>query len=250
MLGIFGKLPGTEPVKTRLQTRLARADAERLYLASLADTIETASRAALHPVLFLPAPLPRREAVADVLRRAGLAPEIERRLQLAPQRGSDLGARLGTALATLVGMAAIAAPGTGESRFDEHGGAFIVGSDSPSLDVAAVQSGLVAAAIADLVLGPASDGGFWGIGVRRAVPDLLEGMTWSTPQVLEATAARAQALGLEVVHLATATDLDRPEDLELVASEIASHRRSGDFATGRHTERVMAALGLGAVRWT
>jgi 2-phospho-L-lactate guanylyltransferase (CobY/MobA/RfbA family) len=53
MLGVFAKLPGSATVKSRLQPRLTRAEAERFYLASLADTLETAARIERNPVLFL-----------------------------------------------------------------------------------------------------------------------------------------------------------------------------------------------------
>ena len=47
----------------------------------------------------------------------------------------------------------------------------------------------------DAVLGPAADGGYVLIGVRRAVPVIFDGVAWGTDQVLQATRRRLRALG-------------------------------------------------------
>jgi rSAM/selenodomain-associated transferase 2 len=67
----------------------------------------------------------------------------------------------------------------------------------------------------DLVLGPATDGGYWLIGLRRPAPALFADMPWSTNSVLERTLNRARSLGLSVHTLAPLPDVDRPEDLPI-----------------------------------
>jgi rSAM/selenodomain-associated transferase 2 len=62
-------------------------------------------------------------------------------------------------------------------------------------------------------LGPAADGGYGPIGLRRAIPDLFRGITWSTDQVLKQTLSKAAAAGLKVKVLPALRDVDRPEDL-------------------------------------
>ena len=94
----------------------------------------------------------------------------------------------------------------------------------------------------DLVLGPAADGGFWAIGMRRPQPGLLDGVSWSTEHALAETVARARARSLRVELLPTWSDVDRPEDLRTLASQIAALRRSGDHLTARHSERILHRL--------
>jgi hypothetical protein len=65
----------------------------------------------------------------------------------------------------------------------------------------------------DVVLGPATDGGYWLIGLRRPAPALFADMPWSTDSVLARTLERARSLGLAVGTLEPLPDVDRPEDL-------------------------------------
>ena len=51
----------------------------------------------------------------------------------------------------------------------------------------------------DLVLGPAEDGGYYLIGLRRLVPELFKNLEWSGPKVLRETLERARRVGLTVV---------------------------------------------------
>jgi len=107
-----------------------------------------------------------------------------------------------------------------------------------------IRRGLEALITADVVLGPAADGGYWSIGVRTPVPGLLDGIPWSAADTFAATRARAVGLGLQVAVLDAWTDVDRPEDLDVLAQQIAVLRATGDTATARHSERVLRALGI------
>jgi len=65
---------------------------------------------------------------------------------------------------------------------------------------------------ADAVLIPAEDGGYVLIGFRKPVPEVFNGIEWSTPQVLEQTRERLRAAGLRWSELATLWDVDEPAD--------------------------------------
>jgi rSAM/selenodomain-associated transferase 1 len=227
--GVFGKLPGAESVKSRLQTRLSRTEAEHFYMASLVDTLETASRVLDHPVLFLPESRDVRLGAKDALFAAGLRAETWDRLAVKRQEGEDLGERLERALDFLIA---------------EYGGGLIIGSDSPSLNAGILRRGLALLARADLVLGPARDGGYYALGLRQRRPHLLQGIPWSTNRVFAETRGRAEALGLQVALLEPWMDVDRPEDLEALAHQIVALRAAGDAVTARHTARVLAELGI------
>ena len=90
----------------------------------------------------------------------------------------------------------------------------LIGSDCPDLD-----TGYLRAAIAALetgypaVLGPAADGGYVLLGLRRFDPSLFDGIAWGGREVFSATCQRLSALDWDWYELDTLNDIDRPEDL-------------------------------------
>lgn len=94
----------------------------------------------------------------------------------------------------------------------------VVGADCPELDAARMGEAFDALARADLVLGPAADGGYYLVGLRRAaamrtVPALFRDVPWGTGDVLEATLRLAREIGIASALLGELSDVDRPEDL-------------------------------------
>ena len=92
-------------------------------------------------------------------------------------------------------------------------GAIAIGSDCPALGAEHLAAALAALQRVDLVIGPATDGGYYLIGLSRLEPTLVDAITWGTDQVLAQTLAAAQAQGLTVELLTPLTDVDRPADL-------------------------------------
>src|SRR5262245_8520795 len=128
-----------------------------------------------------------------------------------PQEGDDLGERLAHVVASELA----------------RGGAsvVVVGADAPHLPMTCVTEamGLLAAG-ADLVLGPAADGGYYLIGLRANYPDLFEGISWGTGTVLAETLARAQGLALRTHLLAPTFDVDEAGDIDSLRAVL----RNGD----------------------
>ncbi|PSN10297.1 hypothetical protein C7293_28650 [filamentous cyanobacterium CCT1] len=92
-------------------------------------------------------------------------------------------------------------------------GAIAIGSDCPALTADHLAAALAALHRVDVVLGPATDGGYYLIGLRQPEPALFEAIAWGTDRVLAQTLAAATAQGLTVELLTPLTDVDRPEDL-------------------------------------
>lgn len=65
----------------------------------------------------------------------------------------------------------------------------------------------------EAVIGPARDGGFYAIGLRRSCPEIFAFSTWGSADVFQRTRETLSRLGLSVAVLALRTDIDRPEDL-------------------------------------
>jgi uncharacterized protein len=120
-------------------------------------------------------------------------------LQYQPQPEGDLGSRMTQAF---------------QVGFDRGVKAsVIVGTDCPELTVALLTAAFQALQQTDLVLGPATDGGYYLIGLRRSAPELFESISWSTDRVFQQTVAVASKLNLSLSCLPMLADVDRPEDL-------------------------------------
>ena len=89
----------------------------------------------------------------------------------------------------------------------------IVGTDIPGMTEDLVRKALAALGDSDVILGPARDGGYYLIGLRRPMGQLFEGIPWGTDQALEKTVHIARDLQLRVSLLDPLEDVDRPEDL-------------------------------------
>jgi rSAM/selenodomain-associated transferase 1 len=91
----------------------------------------------------------------------------------------------------------------------------LIGTDCPDLDALLLEQAFCQLQHHDLVLGPASDGGYYLIGLRRWIPPLFSGIEWSTAGVLERTLAIAEDLNLSVALLPVLSDVDYPADLKI-----------------------------------
>lgn len=118
-----------------------------------------------------------------------------------PQGDGDLGDRMGAAF-----QAAFA---------DGIGRVVIIGIDCPDVSTALLVEAFEALQTQDIVLGPATDGGYYLIGLRRWIPDLFTAMPWGSDRVLRLTLDRAEALQIRPQQLIPLNDIDRPEDLPL-----------------------------------
>ena len=94
----------------------------------------------------------------------------------------------------------------------------VVGSDCPAMTADHLREALVALDAAEVTVGPATDGGYWLIGIAaeaasRALPWLFRGVRWGSAEVLRQTLALAGERDLRVALLPELADVDRPADL-------------------------------------
>ncbi|MEF8787743.1 MAG: TIGR04283 family arsenosugar biosynthesis glycosyltransferase [Planctomycetota bacterium] len=90
----------------------------------------------------------------------------------------------------------------------------LVGSDCPGVTATIFQGAFERLHGRDLVLGPAQDGGYYLVGLRRRAPGLFDGPSWGSSTVLRQTLRKAGSLGLTHALLQTLQDVDTPEDLQ------------------------------------
>ncbi len=204
---IFAKAPIPGQVKTRLCPPLTPDEAATLHGSFVLDTLERSKAA----VTKLRLPMDRYLACAPDASHVFFKIMEERHgVRVLDQVGENLGARM-TQIFT-----SIFAGGYKQ--------VLIIGTDVPSLPLTHYQQALVLLTTHDLVLGPAHDGGYYLIGLTRAIPDLFAGIPWSTDQVLALTKQKARALGLKTALLPEWCDIDTIEDLR---SLIAAQEQDG-----------------------
>jgi uncharacterized protein len=197
--------------KSRLFRELRCAPEPDLLAALLLDTLDAVARSGLKCVVcFTPV-----WAVAEM---RALVP---RDVALLPQHEGDLGDRMRRTFDDLLGGGAALV--------------VLVGSDLPGIDpsvVIAAQRTLRERPGA-VVLGPASDGGYYLIAASRTPNPLFVSMEWGGPGVLEETERRARRSGIEIVRVAEARDVDTLDDLRALIASDAPAPRTRQAAHGR-----------------
>lgn len=187
---VLSKAPDAGTVKTRLIPLLGDNGAASLYSTLLHACIDRLVAAELCPVDLWCAPATSHPFFVDCRQRYGV--------ELQQQAEGDLGRRMEHALG---------------SALQQSGYAVLVGADCPGLAITDIEETLLALRDrADVVLGPASDGGYYLVAMRNRHPFLFEDMPWGTAKVLQLTESRLRAHGLSWHKLAVRRDLDTPED--------------------------------------
>jgi rSAM/selenodomain-associated transferase 2/rSAM/selenodomain-associated transferase 1 len=99
-----------------------------------------------------------------------------------------------------------------------HNGAervLLVGTDCPGITAEILEKAFQELERSDLVLGPAADGGYYLIGLRKACPELFVNVPWGTKEVLKHTLEIVRLQGLSAGFVDRLSDVDRPEDLHV-----------------------------------
>ena len=177
-VALFTRWPEAGKAKTRLIPALGAQGAADLHRRLTEKAVQTVRAAGL----------------ALEIRSTGAAPAAFRDwlsgAETVDQGEGDLGERLARAAQTLPVL--------------------LLGADIPGL----LPRHLIAAAAAltdhPAVIGPASDGGYWLLGLSVPMPALFLDVEWGTATVLATTLARLPA---GTPRLETLDDLDTPEDL-------------------------------------
>lgn len=89
----------------------------------------------------------------------------------------------------------------------------IIGSDCPALTPAILAAAFDALQSRPVVFGPATDGGYYLVGLTRPIPELFQGIAWGTEAVLAQSLAILSRTGIKPARLPPLADVDRPEDL-------------------------------------
>ena len=187
---ILSKAPDAGAVKTRLVPLLGTTGAASFYAALLHTCIDRLVAAALCPVDLWCTPTTSHPFFTGCQQQYGV--------QLQQQTAGDLGQRMENALG---------------QTLQQSGYAVLVGADCPGLAITDIEETLQALEQgADVVLGPALDGGYYLIAMRSQHAFLFEDMPWGSTDVLRLTEDRLRRHGLCWHRLLPRRDLDTPDD--------------------------------------
>ena len=118
----------------------------------------------------------------------------------AVQSGNDLGERMLHAF---------------QSAFDDgYKKVVIIGSDCFQLSTELIFSAFDALNQYDAVIGPAEDGGYYLLGLKKLVPAIFKDKTWSTNSVCRDTIKDIESMNLSYKLLPILNDVDEAADLE------------------------------------
>jgi len=183
---IFVKYPEAGKVKTRLAATVGTELAAQLYQEFIRCTFDMAMQIEVAARFVTFTPIDKEKE----LRALFPGP-----WQWFPQADSaDLGVRIYQAIQYV------------QQQGYSH--VLTIGTDSPSLPEKYFKQAATALLHHDLVLGPATDGGYYLIGLKTAPVELFTGIDWSTERVMQQTLQRAEQLRMSVYQLPAWYDVD------------------------------------------
>lgn len=180
---LFYKIPVLGKVKTRLARSLGDPKAMEIYQKLLNHARKVAKEQGLAtPYWYV-------DETPDLINE-----------NMFVQKGANIGERMENAI---------------DEQFKSGGKKVaLFGSDCYGINKEIIEEAFRALDKYDIVLGPANDGGYYSIGMKRMQRFLFDGITWSTPEVKDQTIEKCHKHGLSVYELPLLTDVDTPEDLK------------------------------------
>ena len=212
---LFTRYPEPGKTKTRLISALGEEGAAELQQEMVLHTLRMAEH------------LARRRPISIEVHFEGgnkrrMAALFGTNIRYVRQCGSDLGERMlrSFRMAFRKGMKRV----------------IIVGTDCPGITVEGMEQAFDALEHSPLVLGPAKDGGYYLIGMRKAIPPLFEDIPWGTGEVLTRTLEVTEDMDLPTTFLELLDDVDRPEDLHVWEAT------AGHMPDGEHVPRISVVI--------
>ena len=197
---VMAKLPGSGKAKTRLRRVLTRAARRILQTALVEDALAKARMVGRTYLAFTPQHL-AEEA------------EAYHGVEVFPQMGDSLGERMANVMEEALGRG--------------HDQCIVIGTDCPYLTVDDLRAALACLRETDVCLGPALDGGYYLIGLRRLHRGIFVDVPWSSQWTLATTLERITALGLRYRLLRSLRDLDTSIDLCALVRSVMAHGEGG-----------------------
>jgi uncharacterized protein len=185
---IFAKNLIHGEVKTRLASTVGHDKAMTVYEQLIAHTIETTKHLPVDKTVFYSKRIELEDAWDNKIYEKNI------------QTGNDLGDKMKNAFATVFG--------------NRNKKLVIIGTDCPDLNASVIMNAYVYLEDHDIVIGPASDGGYYLLGMKKLHPRLFEKIDWSTAKVLAQTLKICESSNLSTFLLPELSDIDDENDLK------------------------------------
>ena len=216
-LMLMVKAPEAGQAKTRLTPALSDAGAAALAQAFLRDSLAVWRDADAQVTLATTGEF-------DASMRAELSDWKQE-----PQGPGGLGQRLERVL---------------RSALATHDVAIVVGTDIPGVGELELRETRRLLQTHDAVLGPAEDGGFYWLALRRCPPGLLTNIPWSDASTGKRTQERLELAGMRVALLGTRFDVDTPTDLTRLGCYLRAHPDAMPHTRGFLASSANSALSI------
>ena len=183
---IFVRNPELGKVKTRLAAQIGNEKALDIYMKLLQHTRQVAFKADCDKYVFATEPL---------------QDDTWKDFNVEQQADGDLGEKMSHAFKTIY-----------EKGYEKVS---IIGSDCPDLSSKIIKEAFEKLDEKDIVIGPAKDGGYYLLGLKKLYPEIFREKNWSTGSVFNETVESLNHLKLSFHQLVTLTDLDEEKDIPL-----------------------------------
>lgn len=187
LLIVFAKNPLPGKVKTRLASTIGDSSALEIYKTLLYHTLKISTPLENDKVVYYADFIPSN----DLWKTSGYIQQL--------QTGDDLGQKMMNAFR--------------RSFYDGYHSVIIIGSDCPEITADILIKGFDELDKKDVVIGPAQDGGYYLLGMKKLYEELFFNKTWSSKNLLEETFKSINDLNLSFSLLQELRDIDTEEDL-------------------------------------
>jgi rSAM/selenodomain-associated transferase 1 len=194
---VFAKHPVPGKVKTRLAQHCGDKTAAEIATVLLTETIKLTAQYWSGPRLLYCWPNQQLELFSRLANDYGLV--------LKAQPPGSLGDKMYTVLKT---------------EISQHGAAAIIGADVPHCSGTILNKAYQLLTEKKSVIGPASDGGYYFIGLHKPAEKLFADIDWGSKHVLADTRKRADELGIQFYDLQMLQDIDHWQDLVAAADQL------------------------------
>ncbi|MEO8822252.1 MAG: TIGR04282 family arsenosugar biosynthesis glycosyltransferase [Ginsengibacter sp.] len=185
---IFAKNAEYGKVKTRLAATIGNEHTLLIYRQLLAHTHSITKELEMDKILFYSGWINEKDEWENQVYHKKL------------QQGYDLGDKMKNAFK--------------DSFTGEYKKIVIIGTDCYELDAPIISEAFIQLNNADVAIGPAADGGYYLLGMKKFHPEIFDTIEWSTSKVLEQTNSVCERLGLSFFLLPKLSDIDYETDLK------------------------------------
>ena len=173
-------------VKTRLAVTIGEAEALSVYQWLVSHTLTVAGKTKADVRLYF-------DQIDDEL-------NIPKSFSRHEQKGIDLGEKMFDSFENNL-------PIDGSKKL------IVIGSDCPEINEEIIEDAFLKLSDSDLVIGPAIDGGFYLLGLKKAHFELFKGIEWGSANVYQQLLSNAASLNLSILVLDQKRDIDNASDL-------------------------------------